>query len=134
MGSRIDAAAFFFSLLISMSLSRVLLALLFLLVLPPISSGASSTAGAWEYAGSGLRGGNPAPDTAIASAPIQVVHVVDGRKRQAGSSSDSRPPSSTLPPASELPVRLLGVSFADDQVRPFAERLPYHANAPPAER
>ncbi|CAN5757408.1 hypothetical protein BH23GEM6_BH23GEM6_25840 [soil metagenome] len=116
-----------------MSRFRFPLLLLFLVLLPPVISGASTAASAWENGVNSLQEGFAAPDAAVASAPIQVVRVMDGRKRQVGS-GDTRPSSATSVLSAELFRRPVRASLATEEVRPIAERLPYHAMPPPAER
>jgi hypothetical protein len=116
-----------------MSLRRSLLALLLALVLAPASGEASTSVGL------PLEGAITAPSASYAEEVyrsvgprvLRVVEVEVDASGRGGTSGSPAPAAGT--DSCECPV-VRPEARAAEQVRPFAERLPYHATAPPADR
>ncbi|CAN5815102.1 hypothetical protein BH23GEM8_BH23GEM8_13180 [soil metagenome] len=116
-----------------MSLRRSLLALLLAFVLAPASGEASTSAGLPHG------GAIQAPSASYAeqvyrSAGPQLLRVVEIESN--GSGRDGATGSLTSAAATRS-CEISGIrpeARAAERVRPFAERLPYYATAPPAER
>ncbi|MBA2670373.1 MAG: hypothetical protein H0U67_08395 [Gemmatimonadetes bacterium] len=116
-----------------MPLRRSLLALLLAFVLAPASGEASTSAGL-PHGGAIQAPSSSYAEEVYRSAGPQLLRVVEILANGTGHGGAARSPTSSAATSS---CELSGIrpeARAAEGVRPFAERLPYYATAPPAER
>ncbi|CAN5715880.1 hypothetical protein BH23GEM8_BH23GEM8_24000 [soil metagenome] len=116
-----------------MSLRRSLLALLLAFVLAPASGEASTSEGV-PYGGAIQAPSASYAEEVYRSAGPQVLRVVEIEANGSGRGGAAGSPPSAAAADSCEPFGIRSDARAVECVRPFAERLPYHATAPPAER